>query len=449
MSTDKPVEFLFTNTEFQKINAKLHDFNPLKVLKVDKYEIRHSNILAWLFDPTGHHNLDDQFFKSFMIKVLPKVSADNEVELTTADIAKSNFRDLNVQREESDIDLIMTSEFSNLLVFIENKFYAKESEGQLKNYAEKIHEREDVRSPDGDGNQADKKTAIGVFLTLDGSSTETSEEYNYYTASYKDILQLLNLYLETQSVRMSTKVYNFLNYYKEILEEELLAESILDKECKSLYENRGAVIDELLEADDKGGETDENPYRSIIDKNQQASLKIIFEKATEIKMDHAAEQFMKHVENEYDLDYVKQTGIKSVFLTKGMRVDGAKQKGNDWDLTDYPFCLWFKIEKEDSDENGISGELSIYLEVGPFDESDRRVCFLKKLKSKGGGVSERQIDEDRKFAKVYSASKKVGDLTDSEEILDAMIELYGDEEENEELHNKLKKLEETAEWFEW
>ena len=436
MSTDKPVEFLFTNTEFQKINAKLHDFNPLKVLKVDKYEIRHSNILAWLFDPTGHHNLDDQFFKSFMIKVLPKFAADNEVELTTADIAKSNFRDLNVQREESRLDLLMTSEFSNLLVFIENKFYSKESEDQLKNYADKIYEREDVRNPDVDGNQADKKTAIGVFLTLDGSSTETSEEYNYYTASYKDILQLINLYLETQSVRMSTKVYNFLNYYKEILEEELLAESILDKECKSLYENRGAVIDELLEADDEG--INKNPYQSLIDKNQQETLDTIFEKANKIRMDHAAEQFAE----QNDLDHVKQTAIKSVFITDGMQVEGAKQKDNGWDLTDYPFCLWFKIKKN-------KRKLWIYLEVGPFDDSEKRVSFLKELKSKRGGVSDEQIDEDRKSAKVYSASKRVRDLTDSEGILDAMIELYGDEEENEELHNKLKKLKETAAGFDW
>ncbi|WP_341960049.1 PD-(D/E)XK nuclease family protein [Planococcus maritimus] len=32
--------------EFARLHQKFHQFNPLKVLRVDQYEIRHSNILA-------------------------------------------------------------------------------------------------------------------------------------------------------------------------------------------------------------------------------------------------------------------------------------------------------------------------------------------------------------------------------------------------------------------
>ncbi|WP_161787038.1 PD-(D/E)XK nuclease family protein [Planococcus sp. CAU13] len=32
--------------EFARLHQKFHQFNPLKVLRVDKFEIRHSNILA-------------------------------------------------------------------------------------------------------------------------------------------------------------------------------------------------------------------------------------------------------------------------------------------------------------------------------------------------------------------------------------------------------------------
>lgn len=41
--------------EFNKLDQQFNAFNPFKVLRVAKYEIRHSNVLAWLFDPNENH----------------------------------------------------------------------------------------------------------------------------------------------------------------------------------------------------------------------------------------------------------------------------------------------------------------------------------------------------------------------------------------------------------
>ena len=40
-------------------------FNIFKVLKLDNYEIRHSNFLAWLLNPEETHNLGYEFIKEF------------------------------------------------------------------------------------------------------------------------------------------------------------------------------------------------------------------------------------------------------------------------------------------------------------------------------------------------------------------------------------------------
>ena len=40
-------------------------FNIFKVLKLDNYEIRHSNFLAWLLNPKETHNLGYEFIKEF------------------------------------------------------------------------------------------------------------------------------------------------------------------------------------------------------------------------------------------------------------------------------------------------------------------------------------------------------------------------------------------------
>jgi len=41
-------EFLVDNTELESLTARLSEFNLFRVLKIDKAEIRHSNVLAWL-----------------------------------------------------------------------------------------------------------------------------------------------------------------------------------------------------------------------------------------------------------------------------------------------------------------------------------------------------------------------------------------------------------------
>ena len=41
-------KFVANNYVLESLEAKLNEFNPLKVLKVDQYEIRHSNVISGL-----------------------------------------------------------------------------------------------------------------------------------------------------------------------------------------------------------------------------------------------------------------------------------------------------------------------------------------------------------------------------------------------------------------
>ena len=55
--------------EFSILNNHFNRFNPFKVLQVDKYEIRHSNVLAWLLDPKkGNHSLGSFFINKILAK---------------------------------------------------------------------------------------------------------------------------------------------------------------------------------------------------------------------------------------------------------------------------------------------------------------------------------------------------------------------------------------------
>lgn len=62
--------------EFAKLHQKFHQFNPLKVLRVDQFEIRHSNILAWLLDPNKTYQLGGFFRKKMLTRLVMR--AENE-----------------------------------------------------------------------------------------------------------------------------------------------------------------------------------------------------------------------------------------------------------------------------------------------------------------------------------------------------------------------------------
>ncbi|MYL34308.1 hypothetical protein GLW08_10550 [Pontibacillus yanchengensis] len=67
--------FLSNNELLFELNSSLREFNPFKVLKVDQYEIRHSNMLAWLLDPKENHDIGDLFLKKFPLNcyVIPQL----------------------------------------------------------------------------------------------------------------------------------------------------------------------------------------------------------------------------------------------------------------------------------------------------------------------------------------------------------------------------------------
>ena len=48
-------------------------FNIFDVLKISRTEIRHSNMLAWLFDANENHGLGDKFVKRLCRNLLKRI----------------------------------------------------------------------------------------------------------------------------------------------------------------------------------------------------------------------------------------------------------------------------------------------------------------------------------------------------------------------------------------
>ena len=213
------------NDKFELLKARTNKFNPFKVLKVQDHEIRHSNILGWVFNPTENHNFDDRILKRFLLKAL--LRPENENVLKDMEIIyqlqQKSLMDVEVYREKESIDLLMVSGQQRIVIFIENKVYSGEHSNQLDRYYNYVR----TNYPD--------YYILPIFLTLEG--TEPSDK-RYFAASYSDILETIEFIMANYKERTSLEVISFLEYYRSILKEKYVMDDELKKLCREIYQQK-------------------------------------------------------------------------------------------------------------------------------------------------------------------------------------------------------------------
>ncbi|MDK1492465.1 PD-(D/E)XK nuclease family protein [Sinorhizobium sp. 7-81] len=148
--TPKELEDLFVNNrDLQRVAAYLNRFNPIRTMRMDGMEIRHSSILAWLLDPRETHGLSDRFLRGFLCEAMRGQSALGSP--TALEIAQADLRDAEVRREWQQIDIFVLLPRLNWAFVIENKFHSSQHEGQLAKYAERVKSIFEAASPQHHG----------------------------------------------------------------------------------------------------------------------------------------------------------------------------------------------------------------------------------------------------------------------------------------------------------
>ena len=174
-------KFLVDNPELEELSAKLSVFNILNVLRIERTEIRHSNVLAWLMDPQGSHGMGQAFIRRVLSTILLE-SESAEIELTPASIELMNMVDVEVLREWKNIDLLVISETNRWVLLVENKIRSRASRRQLIKYIELVKK------------EFPKFTIISVLLTLEpDEGLEAAEDAGYITWSHCRSVDYLSL----------------------------------------------------------------------------------------------------------------------------------------------------------------------------------------------------------------------------------------------------------------
>lgn len=228
---------------------KYKDFNIFKILRVDNYEIRHSNILAWLLDKKASHNLSSTFIKEFLQKAILNFDAklvDEDIKIKTE----------YGTDEKRRIDILIIGE--SFTCTIENKYGSCEHDEQCKHYLEFINKK------------FKDKNNYFIFLDTEKPENFESETYqDYHFISHKDILEIL-----IKIVPKDNKTENiFLKQYIEILDEKY--NSTFDKNIIDFYNQNSEFIKKLSEYERANiSEKERSAIYALIDYENSIRIKL-------------------------------------------------------------------------------------------------------------------------------------------------------------------------------
>ena len=399
-TVDELEAFFVNNQELERIDAYLNRLNPIKTMKMEAMEIRHSAILAWLLDPNETHGLDDRFLKAFIAGAFRGCSHLGKPN--ALDIIQSDLRDAEIRREWQHIDILVVSRANGWAFVIENKFNSSQHEDQLSKYTKRIRSIFDAES--------DNLIVRGIFLTL---FDEEPQDESYAPIRYELICEILSSILKQDENQLSQSISVFLHHYLEIIEEATgMSEErqAMEKLAKQLYRKHRKVIDFVNQ---HGAITDftfavDNIFGDDVSYGDNVSVK------------------------EQEIIFLGKHNSSCWFLPKSW-FDGLGRDQYYWHgcsnwWAGYPLICWVWLV---SGNDGAKGQLRLYAEVGPLSNSQFRIELIESIKEAAAGAGLKNVKFQQtatEAGKKYSKFLKdnivpINDINDADEIQKAIENL--------------------------
>ncbi len=224
-------DFLLDIDCLKQLDYWTDDFNLFDVLRITNMEIRHSNILAWIFDPNENHGLGDSFIKSFITKVVSKCDQN---KYSAFDLLLQDFYSYQIYREFNNMDIVLVSREEKTAIIIENKIWSGESAHQLNDYLEKAQ-----------AEYKDFNQILYVFLTPYGR--EASDPDNWISFSYGEIIDSLESTIK--GINLRDEVVLLVHNYIDIVRKKIMKEKDekLVRICNEIYNKHKTALRLIFE----------------------------------------------------------------------------------------------------------------------------------------------------------------------------------------------------------
>lgn len=382
--TCSKVEHLSNDENLKALGGLLNEFNPFSVLKLDHYEIRHSNMLAWLLQPSENHGLRDQFLKKLLGEIIESGNSEEPIDLTAQEIEGWDFSDAVVMREYKYIDVLLVSKVNKFVLLIENKVRAGLGEEQLQRYWGVVEE-------DYPGYQV-----LPVFLTLQGDEPNHGK---YYSFSHARVYENLKHTVSELKGHLEPNVADFLHYYIKLLGRLTMEDNATKELAENVYREHKDAIDFILEHV-VNRILAFSGYHEAID-----SYKKTYSIVTDAgKLDIQAPFNFYKSKAEYW--FVPEGFAKMPILS------------NKWKS---PLMMSYFFTRDDQ-------TVKLHLEVGPFHDRKKRLAWLNYLNDNGGDLFKIHSGALQKlggqYTKVRSRSIRFSEWDDEDLARDTIDRLF-------------------------
>jgi hypothetical protein len=407
MPSLKELEDCFVNnSDLDRISGYRNRFNPIRVMRMEGMEIRHSAILAWLLDPLETHGFDDRFLRAFLAQALS--GQDPAQRPTSLEVSIADLRDAEVRREKQNIDLFVSSEKNRWAFVIENKFHSQQHGGQLKRY---------IDHAEAEAKVSGKEFKLrGIFLTLREEAPSEDAQDSYVTMRYEDICKILTMLMEGGATNLTVEVRQFLIHYLDIIKDAAgMSEQQKEMEAlaKALYRKHKTAIDFVIQ---HGVSTDFTlAVESLFGADLRAGCEI----------SDGERRYMYSWENAATFSFVPMSWSDAL---------GGEARKTPWTGCEkwwagYPLICWFQLFKGD---DGLKGQLRLFAEVGPLADAAARAKLVEVVSTAAqadGAEIQLRADAGKagtkysKFFKTTANTVQISDVNDSEAIAQGMKRL--------------------------
>ncbi len=252
-------DLLIDIDSLQPLSEWTDRFNIFDVLKITKAEIRHSNVLSWLLDPSENHQLGDKAIKGI---VQYGVEVSEKLHPNLFELLLMDYHDIVVKREWRNIDILAYSENEQFVLCIENKVLSGEGKNQLERYKDIV----DRTYP----------TYKKLFLYLTPEGIDSSDQENWISISYQEIIDILEE--AKHKTNISTDVDLFIENYLEAVRRNIVGDEKLEKLCREIYLKHKQALDLIYEyKPDKASDIAELFREWAIDKTKEGTIKVDLE----------------------------------------------------------------------------------------------------------------------------------------------------------------------------
>lgn len=214
------------NVSFQFLNKfyKIEDI--ASIYGVDKFEIKHSNVLKWILEPKGDDAIDYMPTRN-LLKIIQEKNSYYDF-FNSVDLANAILNKVSIQRERYNIDILITLKINDddYAIVIENKLESLTHDEQLDDYKRKVE------------NIYPNHNKLHVLLSpgTDKDLIEEAVNNQYIPITYQDVYdRILKVILElTSDSTLKLIVYFYVHTLSCYESNNLIGLIVTDEEASAL-----------------------------------------------------------------------------------------------------------------------------------------------------------------------------------------------------------------------